>query len=177
MTFLGIDLHGDRFTCCYLNEGGIKHRDSFKLEEEDLARFYATLDRTTHVLIEASDRTYDFVELFRQFVAEVVIVNAHKLKLISLTDKGNDSVETHRLATIMKSRNLSYKEQIHPVLLPPKLLQDLRLLFFSFTLIREKFTSACEAPELIELGIVTELANYDVSVKVGTRKEGDDHEA
>lgn len=36
---------------------------------------------------------------------------------------------------------------------------------------------AYEAPELIELGSVSELTNYDVSVKVGTRKERDDHEA
>jgi hypothetical protein len=34
-----------------------------------------------------------------------------------------------------------------------------------------------EAPELIELGTVSELTNYAVSVNVSIRKEGGDHEA
>lgn len=36
---------------------------------------------------------------------------------------------------------------------------------------------AYEAPELIELGTVSELTNYSVSVQVSARKERDDHEA
>ena len=142
MTFLGIDLHGDCFTCCFLNEAGFMRKESFSLEAEGLAKFLPTLNRGTHILIEENDnKVYAFVELFQQRVAEVIIVNARKLKLISLTDRENDSVETHKLSRLLKAKNLSDKEQIHPVLVPPTLLKDLRMLFFSYTLNNKKFSS------------------------------------
>jgi hypothetical protein len=57
MTFLGIDLHTNCFSCCYLKDDGSKHADTFRLDEDGLARFYATLDKTTYVLIEATVNT------------------------------------------------------------------------------------------------------------------------
>jgi hypothetical protein len=54
MNFIGIDLHTNRFTCCYRNEQSsvkdpAKDRvlKTFELDEQGLAAFYATLTADT----------------------------------------------------------------------------------------------------------------------------------
>jgi len=57
MNFIGIDLHTNRFTCCYRNEQSsvenpTKGRDikTFDLNTEGLAKFFHTLTGDTYVL-------------------------------------------------------------------------------------------------------------------------------
>lgn len=142
MTFLGIDLHTNCFTCCYLDsKSGEKRIRTFKLDDSSLPLFYLTLNRRTHVLVEATINTFAFVELFQHLVAEVVIANTYKLKLISITDKKTDKVDAEKLARILKMQVLSGESQVSPVLIPPKLVQDLRALFSTYTLIRKEITA------------------------------------
>jgi len=48
-TFIGIDLHTNRFTCCYRDEAApeskrdVKRTETFELTAEGLAAFYQTL--------------------------------------------------------------------------------------------------------------------------------------
>jgi transposase len=141
VTFLGIDLHTNCFTCCYLAQAGSKRMDTFKLDDDGLTRFYRTLDRETYVLVEATVNTFSFVELFQHLVAQVIIANTHKLKIISFTDKKTDKVDAEKLARVIKTQVLSKEEQVHPVLIPPKLVQDLRSLFSTYQLIKKNIIS------------------------------------
>ena len=57
MTFLGIDLHTSCFTCWYLDsKTGNKRIETFKLNDSGLSLFYKTLNRRTHVLVDATAR-------------------------------------------------------------------------------------------------------------------------
>jgi Transposase and inactivated derivatives len=142
MTFLGIDLHTNCFTCCYIDsKTGDKQLKSFKLDDCGLSAFYKTLNRRTHVLVEATINTFAFVQLFQHRVAQVVIANTYKLKLISVTDKKTDKVDAEKLARILKMQVLSGEQQISPVFIPPKVVQDLRALFSTYSLIRKQITA------------------------------------
>ena len=67
MNFIGIDLHTNRFTCCYRTERS-KVEDpkdrviqTFELTHDGLAAFYATLTADTSVLVEATITTFSFI--------------------------------------------------------------------------------------------------------------------
>lgn len=80
---------------------------TFKLDPEGLASFRATLDKSTFVLVGATINTFAFVELFQELVADVVIANTNKLKIISLTDKKTDRIDAEKLARIIKAQVIS----------------------------------------------------------------------
>ena len=55
MQFIGIDLHTNKFTCCYRDEKSAdKHTRTFDLNEAGLAAFCGTLTADTYVLVEAT---------------------------------------------------------------------------------------------------------------------------
>jgi transposase len=142
MTFLGIDLHTNCFTCCYIGSGSQDRRlETFAISDEGFARFLPTLSKRTHVLIEATINTFAFVERFQHLVGEVVIANTHKLKLISITAKKTDKVDAEKLARILKMQVLSGESQVTPVTVPPGFVQDLRSLFSTYVLVRKQVTA------------------------------------
>ncbi len=142
MVFLGIDLHTNCFTCCYLEESGSKRLVSFDLNSAGFELFCSTLTPDTHVLVEATVNTFAFVERFQHRVAQVVIANTHKLKIISFTDKKTDKVDAEKLARVIKTQVLSGEQQIHPVMVPSHLVQNLRALFSTYQLLRKDIVSA-----------------------------------
>lgn len=113
---------------------------TFKLDPEGLASFRATLDKSTFVLVGATINTFAFVELFQELVADVVIANTNKLKIISFTDKKTDRIDAEKLARIIKAQVISGKEQVHSVAIPPKAIQDLRALFTTYRLLTKEIT-------------------------------------
>ena len=75
MNFIGIDLHTNRFTCCYRDErpsaeNPAKGRavKTFELDEEGLTAFFQTLTNDTCVLVEAAIATFSFARLFKHLV-------------------------------------------------------------------------------------------------------------
>jgi hypothetical protein len=64
MNFIGIDLHTNRFTCCYRNERSSvdnpqdKRTETFELTGQGLAQFFKTLTEDTYVLIKATITTF-----------------------------------------------------------------------------------------------------------------------
>ena len=76
MKFVGIDLHTNRFTCCYLIDNSKeKQTETFNLDIEGLKSFYSTLNKDTYVLVEATINTFSFVSLFKDMVKEVIVAN------------------------------------------------------------------------------------------------------
>lgn len=138
MRFLGIDLHTNCFTCCFLEEDGTRKTMTYKLTQEGICRFREMLDKSTYVLVEATVNTFAFVERFHDCVAEVVIANTNKLKVISFTDKKTDRIDAEKLARIIKAQVLSGETQVHAVAIPPKAVQDLRALFTTYRLLTKE---------------------------------------
>jgi transposase len=138
MICLGIDLHSDCFTCCFIYEDGRKHKVRFQLGDESLLEFFKLLTLNTYVMVEASTNTFKFVELIKEKVKEVYVANTHKLKLISLVKKKTDKIDAEKLAIFLKMQITSNEELIKPVYLPEETIQDLRSLFTTYSLIKKQ---------------------------------------
>jgi len=55
MKFVGIDLHTNRFLCCYLSDNSKeKQTETFEINPEGLKMFYSTIGNKTYILIEAT---------------------------------------------------------------------------------------------------------------------------
>jgi len=146
MQFIGIDLHTNKFTCCYRNENSPldgkdgKLTETFELTDYGLAAFYQTLTSETYVLIEATNPTFTFVRLIQPLVKEVIVANTYELKQISLARKKTDKIDADKLCRILKMQILSGEQTISAVTVPPVEIQELRALFSTYRLYRKQTT-------------------------------------
>jgi hypothetical protein len=146
MNFIGIDLHTNRFTCCYRNERssvdhpGDKRVETFDLNEAGLARFFATLTADACVLIEATITAFAFARLFQDRVKEVVRANTCELQQTSLARCNTDKLDADKLCRIIKMQALTGEQLASPATIPPKEIQDLRGLFSICRLYRKQNT-------------------------------------
>ena len=142
MDFVGIDLHTNRFTCCYLNAAGKKKMKTYELTEQDMDLFFSSVcPKSTAVIIEATVNSFAFEKLIREHVQQVIVANTFQLKQISFTNKKTDKVDAYKLARILKGQMMSGEEQISPVVVPPQHIQDLRALFTTYRLFRKQVGS------------------------------------
>jgi len=147
MNFIGIDLHTNRFTCCYRDERP-SSKDSKKeqvtktydLNKRGLAQFYQTLTEDTYTLVEATITTFSFVRLFKDMVRQAIIANTYELKQISQARCKTDKLDADKLCRILKAQIMSGEQLVSPVDLPPKELQDLRSLFSTYRLYKKQNT-------------------------------------
>lgn len=146
MQFIGIDLHTNKFTCCY-REGsystvkkGNKRVHTFALDAFGLGDFYKTLTAQTYVLVEATITTFCFVRLIQPLVKKVIVANTYELKQISLARKNTDKIDVDILCRILKMQVLSGETAISPVTVPPQEIQELRGLFTTYRLYKKQGT-------------------------------------
>ena len=147
MNFIGIDLHTNRFTCCYRDERSpvenpAKGRviTTFDLNGQGLAAFFRTLTADTYVLVEATITTFSFVRLFKDLVKDVFIANTYELKQVSLARCNTDKLDADKLCRILKAQVLSGELLVSPVTLPPEEIQELRGLFTTYRLFQKQQT-------------------------------------
>jgi transposase len=147
MNFIGIDLHTNRFTCCYRDEKSsldnpTKGRKikTYDLTEYGLTDFFETLTKDTYVLVEATITTFSFVRLFREMVKEVFIANTYELKQISLARCKTDKIDADKLSRILKAQILSGEQLISSVVVPSVEIQELRSLFTTYRLYKKQNT-------------------------------------
>jgi transposase len=146
MNFIGIDLHTNRFTCCYRNEQSSvdnpkdKRIETFDLNDGGPAQFFKTLTEDTYVLIEATITTFAFARLFKDRVQEVVIANTYELRQISLARCNTDKIDADKLCRIIKMQAPTGEHLVSPVTIPPKEIQDLRSLFSTCRLYQKQNT-------------------------------------
>ena len=139
MKYVGIDLHTNRFTCCYLfDEQGKKQTKTFGLDKEGLAGFYKTIDKDTYVLVEATINTFAFATLFKDLVKEVIVANTYQLKSVGIPEKKTDKLDAFKLAEKLKAQAVSGVQQIVPVIIPPKEIRDIRALFATYGTLRKE---------------------------------------
>jgi transposase len=144
MQFIGVDLHTNKFTCCYRDENagqeGKKTTETFELTSNGMAQFYRTLTPQTYVLIEATITTFAFVRLIQPLVKGVIVANTYELKQISLARQNTDKIDADILCRILKMQVLSGGQTISPVVVPPVEIQELRGLFSTYRLYRKQTT-------------------------------------
>jgi len=144
MRFIGIDLHTNRFTCCYRDERSSvenpKDRtiETFAIDAQGLDSFYRTLTSDTYVLVEATITTFSFVRLFKDRVKEAIIANTYELKQVSLARCNTDKIDADKLCRILKAQVLSGEQLVSPVTIPPEEIQGLRGLFTTYRLFRKQ---------------------------------------
>ena len=144
MQFIGVDLHTNKFTCCYRDEksvpDGKKATVTFELSPYGIAQFYSTLTEETYVLIEATITTFCFARLIQPMVKQVIVANTYELKQISLARKNTDKIDADILCRILKMQVLSGEQTVSPVVIPPEEIQELRGLFTTYRLYRKQTT-------------------------------------
>jgi transposase len=139
MKYVGIDLHTNRFTCCYLSDDSkTKSIMTFDIDFSGLKSFYSTIDKDTYILVEATINTFSFASLFRDMVREVIIANTYQLKSVGIPGKKTDKLDASKLAEKLKAKVVSGVEQIIPVTIPPKEIRDLRALFATYRTLRKE---------------------------------------
>jgi transposase len=142
--FIGIDLHTNKFTCCYRNENSSvknakdKRTVTYDLDKEGIASFRETLTDETHALIEATITTFSFARLITDKACEVVVANTYELKQISLARRDTDKIDADKLCRIIKTQVISGERLVEPVTVAPAEIQELRSLFSTYRLIKKQ---------------------------------------
>lgn len=100
--FIGVDLHKNSFTVCYMDKKGEHNLDNFRVSRKSIEDFKNTLKKTDEVAVESTGNTGYFTRAIEQDVGRVRIINPTQFKVISNSTKKTDEQD----ATII-SRYLS----------------------------------------------------------------------
>jgi len=93
MKYIGIDLHSNKFTCCYLSSEGETMMYTFNLTDDDLELFYNSLTKEDYVAVEVSTNTFRFTDLFEDKVKQVYIIDPLRFSIIHNTSKKTDKID------------------------------------------------------------------------------------
>src|SRR5437870_6795650 len=104
MRFIGVDLHSNQITICYLTKSGQETHRTFSLKA--LAEFQKTLRRTDRIAVEATGNTRWFVGQIKELVAEFVIVNPNQFEVIRKSVKKTDRHDARALALFLSKQLL-----------------------------------------------------------------------
>src|SRR5437868_11703982 len=99
MRFIGVDLHSNSLTVCYLTRAGQELDQTFSLKA--LAEFEQSLKRKDQVAVEATGNRRWFVERIKARVARVVIVNPNQFEIIRQSVQKTDRHEARALAQFL----------------------------------------------------------------------------
>jgi transposase len=102
--YIGVDLHQDQITVCYLKQNGEKTLRQFKLEL--LNRFKQTLHPQDEIAVEAVGNSRFFCEEVVTLVEKVVLVSPGNFKVISSSYKKTDKADAETLARYLKDGRL-----------------------------------------------------------------------
>lgn len=93
---LGIDLHRNRFTVCTRCENGRNYHRTVEMKR--IASFVSTLRPDDEIAVEMTTNTRLFVNMVRDAVRRVVIVDPAKFKVVSESTKKTDKNDAELLA-------------------------------------------------------------------------------
>jgi transposase len=99
MRFIGVDLHTNSLTACYLSEDGSEATRTFDLKE--LEKFQASLESSDQVAVEATGNTRHFREAIKSLVSKVVVVNPSQFEVIRKSVKKTDRHDARTLALFL----------------------------------------------------------------------------
>jgi transposase len=104
MRFIGVDLHSNQLTVCYLTSSAQQTHRTFRLSQ--LADFQKSLRRSDRLAVEATGNTRWFVSQIKAQVAEVVVVNPNQFEVIRKSVKKTDRHDARALALFLSKELL-----------------------------------------------------------------------
>jgi transposase len=104
MRFIGVDLHSNSLTACYLDENGSEEMQTFDLKE--LKKFQASLRSNDRLAVEATGNTRHFVGQVKNLVSKVVVVNPSQFEVIRKSVKKTDRHDARMLALFLSKEML-----------------------------------------------------------------------
>lgn len=141
MNYIGIDLHSNRFTCCFLSDDNKHSLSTYSLDEICLKIFLSKLTKEDFIILEASSGSFSFYDLVKDKVKKALIANPLQLHMISKTSKKTDKVDSRKLATMLKYHIESDNNFLPLVYVPKKDIRELRALFSTYELYKKQKTS------------------------------------
>src|SRR5215470_570109 len=99
MRSIGVDLHSNSMTVCYLTKKGQETISTFSLS--GIAEFEKSLRRTDKVAVEATGNTRWFVGRIKDRVKQVVVVNPNQFEVIRKSVKKTDRHDARALAQFL----------------------------------------------------------------------------
>lgn len=98
MKHIGIDLHTNSFTACYLEEGKLERIETFRLQGAELQRFIETLEAADEVALEATGNSCFFRDQLLPYVSRVVVIAPWKFEVIRRSVKKTDKHDARAIA-------------------------------------------------------------------------------
>lgn len=114
MRYLGVDLHTNNFTVCFLSEDGAQTFQKYRLAE--LTAFKQCLQLDDCIAVEATGNTRFFYHEVAPSVAECVIVNPSQFEIIKQSVSKTDRNDARALAQFLSKALLPtsrMKEELH----------------------------------------------------------------
>jgi transposase len=100
MRSIGVDLHSNSLTACYLNQEGAEEFRTYSLRE--LSAFQASLCAEDELAVEATGNTRWFVGQIKALVSRVVVVNPNQFAVIRQSVKKTDKNDARALARFLQ---------------------------------------------------------------------------
>lgn len=100
MRSIGVDLHSNSLTACYLTAAGEETLATWGLS--DLTKFLSSLTATDRLAVEATGNTRWFVGQVQAQVTEVVVVNPSQFEVIRRSVRKTDKEDARRLAQFLQ---------------------------------------------------------------------------
>jgi transposase len=100
MRIIGLDLHRVFAEAVALEGVSLKRLGRIGMTREHLAAFAATLDKTDHVVVEATGNPTAVVEILTPNVARVAVANPVQVHLIARTKTKTDKMDAGVLAQL-----------------------------------------------------------------------------
>jgi len=88
--FIGVDLHKNSFTVCYMQEGGEYSLKSFKVDKRGIEEFKRTLAKDDELALESTGNAGYLARQIEGLVARIRIINPVQFKVISESIKKTD---------------------------------------------------------------------------------------
>ena len=95
--YIGVDLHKNSFTVCYLSKQGSEIK-TFRVSKDGIADFKETLSQRDEVAVESTGNTGYFVREINDSVKAVRVINPTQFKIISQSVKKTDEKDAEVIA-------------------------------------------------------------------------------
>lgn len=98
MKYIGIDLHTNSFTACYLETGKPERIETFRLQGAHLERFIQTLGKEDEIAVEATGNSCFFRDRVSAYVSRVVVIAPWQFEVIRRSVKKTDKHDARAIA-------------------------------------------------------------------------------
>ena len=96
--FIGVDLHKNSFTVCYMQKKGEHSLKTFRVNPSDVETFKNTLAKQDEIAVESTGNTGYFAREVKESVSKVRIINPIQFKIISESVKKTDEHDAVTIA-------------------------------------------------------------------------------